>query len=126
MELIVQDNFSVARIYLRYNKGDQTVIVGQKDGMLIEQTLDHMNATADPFIPLLEMNRNFAQDFFKAVGDYNSANGIKTENENLQKGKLLATEKHLEDLRTHFAKAFDAIINTYPNNAPNNEIKHPF
>lgn len=48
--------------------------------------------------PFLELSRHYAEIFFKGIADWNSKNGILTENENLLKGKLVATEKHLDDL----------------------------
>jgi hypothetical protein len=112
MELIFQEDYQSmkVKIYLRVKEGNMTSIIGQKDGHLISQLLDPMNGNADPLIPLLEMNRNFAFDFLKAVGDYNSKLGIKNENENLLQGKLSATEKHLEDLRKHFDLLFTKVI----------------
>lgn len=112
MEFIFQEDFKSmsVRIYLKTKQGDRTCIIGQKDGLLIEQTLDPMNFTAEPFIPLLEMNRDFAREFIKSVCDYASNKGIKTENENLLQGKLSATEKHLEDLRSHFTKVLDKVV----------------
>lgn len=78
--------------------------------MLIEQLLYPINVPVEPLVPLLEMNSSFAKDFLKAVSDYNSRIGIKTENENLLQGKLSATEKHLEDLRCHFTKILDKVV----------------
>jgi hypothetical protein len=98
-------------MYLRIIEGHKTYIIGQKDGKLYQQEINEMNAASvEPLVPLLKMNRAFAEDFLKAVADYSSSVGIKTENENLLKGKLQATEKHLEDLRTHFSKVLDKAI----------------
>lgn len=112
MEFIFQEDYQsmTVRMYLKTQQGNRIAIIGQKDGLLIEQPLDPMNAMAEPLIPLLEMNRHFANDFLKAVGDYNSRVGIKNENENLLQGKLSATEKHLEDLRSHFTKVLDKVV----------------
>ena len=112
MEFIVQEDWQSmsVRMYLKTRHGDRVVIIGQKDGVLVEQTLEPMIATKEPLIPLLEMNSSFARDFLKAVSDYNSNTGIKTENETLLQGKLSATEKHLEDLRSHFTKVLDKVV----------------
>jgi hypothetical protein len=112
MEFIFQEDYQTmsVRMYLKRNEGDRIILIGQKDGVLIEQTLEPMNASVEPIIPLLEMNRHFAKKFLKAVGDYNSKIGIKNENENLLQGKLSATEKHLEDLRNHFTKVLDKVV----------------
>ena len=114
MEFIFQEDFTTmtVRMYLKTMQGNRISIIGQKDGLLVEQTLDPMNATTEPLIPLLEMNRHFAIAFLKAVSDYNSGIGIKTENENLLQGKLAATEKHLEDLRSHFTNLLNKVVKT--------------
>ena len=113
MEFLFYPNYATYSVsmYLRMRDGSKTYIIGQKDGKLFHQEINEMNAgSAEPLVPLLEMNRAFAEDFLKAVADYSSSVGIKTENENLLKGKLQATEKHLEDLRTHFSKVLDKAI----------------
>lgn len=114
MEFIFQEDFHSmsVRMYLKTKQGDKTCIIGQKDGFLIQQTLDPMNFQPEPLIPLLEMNRGFANEFIKAVSDFASNKGIKTENENLLQGKLSATEKHLEDLRGHFTKVLDKVVSS--------------
>ena len=108
MEFIVQEDWQSfnTSFYLRIDKGDRKTIIGQKDGMLCEFTIDPTSITPPEIKPLLIFNNQMAKDFIKSVVDYASKNGVVTENENLLKGKLLATEKHLEDMR----KAFDKLL----------------
>ncbi len=112
MEFIYETDFRSGgvRMYLKTEKNGRICLIGQKDGLLIEQTRDPINVTVEPLVPLLEMSGYFAKDFVKAVCDYASNKGVKTENENLLAGKLLATEKHLEDLRIHFTKVLDKVV----------------
>lgn len=49
--------------------------------------------------PTFSIPRTHREQFFKAVSDYMNAHKINTESESTSKGKLIATEKHLEDMR---------------------------
>jgi DUF1009 family protein len=112
MQVFVEKDWTsrATRFYIQVEKGNERFIIGQKDGLLIEQHIDPINATAEPIIPLLEMSDRMADDFIKAIVDYASQKGVKTENENLLMGKLSATEKHLEDMRKHFEKVLDKVV----------------
>ncbi len=112
MEFIYQNDFqsNSVKMYLKTNRGDATYIIGQKDGILVEQMLNRLTPLQDPLMPMLEMSGTYAKDFVQAVCDYASNKGVKTENENLLAGKLLATEKHLEDLRIYFTKVLDKVV----------------
>lgn len=112
MKLLFQEDFRRLSVsmYLEVQKGDVTYIIGQKDGVLVQQELDPIQAEDEPLMPLLTMSAGLANDFVKAVCDFASKKGIKTENENLLQGKLMATEKHLEDLRSHFTKVLDKAL----------------
>lgn len=112
MEFILNEDWRTmtARMYLKERRDGRSVIIGQKNGMLIEQVMDSMNPTVQEVVPLLEMNISFAKKFLEAVSDYNNSVGIKNENDNLLIGKLSATEKHLEDMRVGFTKVLDKLI----------------
>jgi hypothetical protein len=109
MKFLVETDFNslAVKIYLEDEDGRERRIIGSKDGYLISQTLDRINVT-EPILPLLQMPRHMADEFVKAVVDYASNRNIKTENENLLKGKLLATEKHLDDMREFAKKLLDS------------------
>lgn len=110
-ELIVHEDWSgmFVSFYLKKYEGSTRVIIGQKDGELIEQRTKDVVAPS-PLIPLLKMPTDLANIFLKSVGDYNSGKGNITVNENLLKGKLESTEKHLEDMRTMSKLMLDRII----------------
>lgn len=63
--------------------------------------------------PFLKLPRYFAESFFKAISEYNSSNGIKTKDESLIEGKLLATDLHLKDMREMSSKLFDLVSNQF-------------
>jgi len=113
MKLFVETNWETraTRFYLQDDEGRLKTLIGIKDGLLIKQELSPLNPTNVPIYPLLEMGDYMAKEFIKAIVDYASGEGIKTENENLLKGKLEATEKHLEDLRRQFDLLLNKIVN---------------
>jgi hypothetical protein len=98
------------KMYLEAYDNGRKVIIGMKDGLLTEQILENNTCSPIPIKPLLEMPLYLGEDFLKAVANYLSSEGIKTENENLLKGKLDATEKHLEDLRRNFDKLLNKVV----------------
>jgi hypothetical protein len=114
MEFIFHEDYQSMKVsmYLKVRNGERAEIIGYKDGNLVAQVLDPYKLSLEPLIPLLQMNRDMAFSFLKAVSDYASGVGVKNENENLLKGKLLATEKHLEDLRTQFPKVLDKLLSS--------------
>jgi hypothetical protein len=111
MRFIVINDYETfnKKMYLETYDNGRKVIIGMKDGFLTEQILENNTCSPIPIKPLLEMPLYLGEDFLKAVANYLSDEGIKTENENLLKGKLEATEKHLEDLRKHFDKLLNKI-----------------
>lgn len=112
MKLFVETNWNTraTRFYLEDQQGRIKTFIGVKDGALIAQELNPLNPITQEIFPLLEMGDYTAKEFIKAVVDYASNEGIKTENENLLKGKLEATEKHLEDLRRQFDLLLNKIV----------------
>ena len=51
-------------------------------------------------------------DMARAMIEYMSKSGYVTKNESALEGKLLATEKHLEDLRSNFTKVLDKMVSS--------------
>jgi len=60
--------------------------------------------------PFLKLPIHMTELLFTAVVEYMNKSGVKTKDENLIEGKLLATEKHLEDMREMSKKMLDALI----------------
>jgi hypothetical protein len=76
------------------------------DGVMIETRIEN-GRIATELKPFLELPRRFGETFLKGISDYNNTQGIITENENLLKGKLQATELHLADMRDLVKKYSD-------------------
>lgn len=111
MELIVNEEYFsfTTSFYLKDRRGSQSVIIGQRDGKLVEHVLENCTYSTE-IQPLLKMPFSMAQTFLKAFADYLSTKNITTENENLLNGKLIATEKHLDDMRNISTKLLDKIM----------------
>ena len=50
--------------------------------------------------PFMKISDRLFKVFLRLMVDYASKHQLKTENENLIQGKIIATEKHLTDMRT--------------------------
>lgn len=81
---------------------------------LITTDLEHCNVAPEGVKPFLSLPNKLAEDIFKAVTEYNSINGIKTKDQTLIEGKLIATENHLEDMRNISNKLIDNITYKKP------------
>ena len=60
--------------------------------------------------PFLILPVPFANALFKAIAEYNTKEGVKTKDENLIEGKLIATEEHLKDMREFSKKLLNATL----------------
>lgn len=112
MELLVERDYrrSSVSFFLRSRSGTSTIFLGQKDGKILEQKISHNSVAEEEILPLLELPIDLADTFIKEVSKYASDNGIRTENENLLKGKLEATEKHLSDFRELLPKLLNKVL----------------
>jgi len=116
LKLIVNHDYASFNlsIYGQVIEGTRMFIIGAEDGILIEQEITAENelTPTKEFKPLLTMSEFVFNSFLKAVVEYANNIPIKTKDENLIEGKLLATEKHLEDMREFSKKLLDAVTNT--------------
>lgn len=74
--------------------------ISYKDGSLVRTEIPE----AVPFgvsgdEPFLRIPSMFADVFFKAIADHLSEKGIKTKNDHLIEGELIATKIHLKDMQ---------------------------
>ena len=109
MKLIIQDVYEeyATKIYIKENRGDETVIIGYDGKYLVEQVIPANKASKD-IKPLIVIPMQMKDNLIKAFISEGAKNNLRTENENLLKGKLEATERHLEDMR----KAFNELLKT--------------
>ena len=80
------------------------------DGIITVTAIKEGECFDNGIKPFLKLPAIFAESLFKSISDYNSRNGIKTPDENLLQGKLLATEEHLKDMREFSKKLLDASL----------------
>ncbi len=113
LKLIVNHDYASfnVSIYGQVIEGTRLFIIGADDGRLVEQEITAENELAPmkTFKPLLTMNEFIFNSFLKAVVEYANNVPIKTRDESLIEGKLLATEKHLEDMREFSKKLLTAV-----------------
>lgn len=114
LKLIVNHDYASfhVSIYGQVIEGTRLFIIGAEDGRMVEQeiTAENEMAPMKTFKPLLTMSEFVFNSFLKAVVEYANNVPIKTRDESLIEGKLLATEKHLEDMREFSKKLLESII----------------
>lgn len=119
LKLIVNHDYASfnVSIYGQVIEGTRLFIIGAEDGRLVEQevTAENELAPMKTFKPLLTMSEFVFNSFLKAVVEYANNIPIKTRDESLIEGKLLATEKHLEDMREFSKKLLESIVKTTGN-----------
>jgi hypothetical protein len=118
LKLIVNHDYASfnVSIYGQVIDGTRLFIIGAEDGRIVEQEVTAENELAlKTFKPLLTMSEFIFNSFLKAVVEYANNVPIKTRDESLIEGKLLATEKHLEDMREFSKKLLESIIKTTRN-----------
>lgn len=114
LKLVVNHDYASfnVSIYGQVIEGTKLFIIGAEDGRIVEQEITAENelASMKTFKPLLTMSEFIFNSFLKAVVEYANNVPIKTRDESLIEGKLLATEKHLEDMRTISMKLIDKMV----------------
>ena len=116
MELIFEDLYHMmqCRIYIREEQGSRVVITGYDGQNLVQQVLGENNGLDREFLPLLTIPIQMKDKLIKAFVAEGAKQNLRTENENLLKGKLDATSLHLDDMRTLSSKLICAFLNTQP------------
>lgn len=100
MELIFQDlyEYGVCRIYAKVEHASRIVFLGYNGQGLIEQIYPATGEHVE-ILPLLQIPMLMKDDLIKAFVSQGAKSNLRTENENLLKGKLEAVEFHLSDMR---------------------------
>lgn len=86
------------QIWVIRHEENGDVFINIKDDELFETKVAPGELRAE-LKPFLELPWRFGHELLMAISNFNSQNGLITENENLLKGKLQATELHLTDMR---------------------------
>lgn len=113
MELIIKEDIDtfITKIYGKVEKGNKTCIIGYNGKNLIEYTLPDFPTVSDKkIIPLLTIPTNMLRVIAAGFVEYAQKNDIRTENQNLMEGKLIATERHLSDMQEFAKKLLDSKI----------------
>jgi hypothetical protein len=116
MKLIIEKSYRNHRcyVYLSEKQGSRQVFIHFDGSNLVEQVLPD-NPSADMDIkPFFSVPMDMLDDLIKAFITEGAKQNLRTENENLLKGKLEATELHLSDMREFSKKLLDSKI-TSPN-----------
>ena len=85
------------RIWLFENTSNCIISYHLENGEVMGTRIPYGTAGSVPFLTL---QSELAKLIFNQIGIHLEQSGNKTVNENLIEGKLIATEKHLEDLKT--------------------------
>jgi len=101
MEILIIDNYDnfTCSIYGKKKLGDNVIIIGYDGNFLVEYTLENTCAANDKVMPLFKIPLTQKDIWLNALKESLSKSNYSTENENLIKGKLEATQEHLKDMR---------------------------
>ena len=112
MELIFEDLYHKmqCRIYLKEQQGSWTVLIGYNGEYLVRQDISESELPDEEYFPLLIIPIQMKTMLISAFISEGSKLQLRTENENLLKGKLAATETHLNDMREMSKKLLDSLL----------------
>lgn len=109
MKVFINEDYRTGsvEIYLKdQEKGKE--IFYQWDGRNISALETDISTAGEIINPFIKLPFGFFDILLKALTEEGQKRGIQTENENHLKGKLEATEKHLEDTRAAFHKLLES------------------
>lgn len=96
---IEYDNvFRIYRIWLHKDEINHIYNFNMVDGIMTRTEI-HPGVIDKNIKPFLELDHFLADLLFPAIGDFLEKKGRQTETENITKGKLDATERHLKDMQ---------------------------
>jgi hypothetical protein len=115
LQIYINQNFysnSIEVWVIELQRIKQYNISCDENGKLVETEIDEMGVLTinDKLKPFLNLPMRFANELFKRLAEYNDKNGVKTVDQNLLEGKLMATEDHLKDMKEMSKKLLDAYI----------------
>ncbi len=100
IEIYIEREFAsnAYKIWVMRNEIESLVYININNGVM-EETRVPKGTINTELVPFMVLPRLFGDMLFKSIVDFNSKSGIISENESILKGKLLATELHLSDMR---------------------------
>lgn len=115
LQIYIQQNFhrNSIEMWLTDIEGPRQFNISYNgEGKLERTEIDEMQAiTADEILkPFLNLPASFAKVLFQKIAEYNDKYGVKTVDQNLLEGKLMAKEEHLKDMREFAKKLLDASL----------------
>ena len=87
------------KIYLIELKGMQEFLIGYDGEHLISQAIGECEAISKNYIPLLQIPLMMKPTLLYHFANAAKENNIRREDDSVTEGKLIATNKHLEDMR---------------------------
>ena len=101
MEVFVERHYSrnQVEIFLKEKRGREDAFLHYNGSELVLMSVDPTNPTVGAIKPFMILPMHYFDEIIKVFTIEGKKMGISTENENLLKGKLEATELHLWDMR---------------------------
>ncbi|TQI72253.1 hypothetical protein JM79_3210 [Gramella sp. Hel_I_59] len=109
IEIFIENHWlsNKVKIVARLQRGQDYFFLHFNGSEIIEQKIEREPCEVQEFKPLLECPPQLFQILMEAFVNVAKEKNIKTEAENLLKGKLEATQFHLEDMREISKKLLD-------------------
>ena len=100
LEVFVERSHSTNSVRVWVSNSDfagNIINLTMNNGILEQKQFSaHEIVLGEGLVPFIEVPMSLAQTLFKALAEWLKESGIRTRDESLIEGKLLATEKHLE------------------------------
>lgn len=109
MEIFIERHLmkNKVEVYLKEQRGREDAFMHYDGENLVLKTIDPTDPTVQDIKPFMVLPMNYFQAIVTAFTNEGKKMGISTENENLLRGKLEATELHLNDMREFSKKLLD-------------------
>ena len=109
MEIFIEKHYqrNQVEIYIKEERGRDDTYVHYDGNKIILITVDPADPNIQGIKPFMVLPMNYFHAILTAFSKEGKKMGISTENENLLKGKLEATELHLSDMREFSKKLIE-------------------
>ena len=97
---IVDDYLSMTcKIYLIELRGMQEFLIGYDGERLVSQAIGEVESISEKYKPLLQIPLFMKETLLYHFANAAKENNVRRNDDSVTEGKLIATEKHLEDMR---------------------------